>query len=306
MKVLKFGGSSLANSKCMQNVLEIIKQCTKEKIVLVLSACQNVTNNLINAAHLAKDKNINLAISITQEIRQSHLDILKNIFINNKSVLEAATTDILNLCLELDSLVEGIYLLNELTPLVQDKVYSFGEILSSKVFYYLSINAGLNTCWFDARNIIITDSNFGDANPLQENINTTSELLLSELQSYDLVITQGFIGSDLLRRTTTLGRGGSDFSAALIGAAIKSDVIEIWTDVDGVLSADPKIVLEDTISIPQMSYSEIKDLSFYGAKVLHPKSILPAIEQKIPVKILNSLNPKSIGTTILPDPNNPI
>ena len=297
MKVLKFGGSSIANGNRMLNIAEILKKRQDEQIVLVLSACQNVTNLLENAASYVQHQNLNAALIIVEKIKQLHLQIADENIVNS-SILKQTKSTINNLCNELGELMQGISFFNELTPQAMAKVYSFGEILSSRLFYAISLEMKLNGTWFDVREVMISDSTFLSAYPIEEKIKERANIILNKFKDYNLIITQGFIASDLLGRTTVLGRGGSDFSASLLGASLNAESIEIWSDVNGVLSADPHIV-PNAISIPKMEYSEIKDLSFWGAKVLHHKTILPAINNNIPVKILNSLEPTAIGTTII-------
>lgn len=297
MKILKFGGSSIANGNRMLNVGKILKKRQDEKIVLVLSACQNVTNLLENAASYVQNQNLNAALIIVEKIKQLHLQIADENIVNS-SILKQIKFTINSLCNELVELMQGISFLNELTPQAMARVYSFGEILSSRLFYAISLEMKLNATWFDVREVMLSDSTFLSAYPIEEEIKKRTNIILNKFQNYNLIITQGFIAADLLGRTTVLGRGGSDFSASILGASLNAESIEIWSDVNGVLSADPNIV-PNTISIPKMEYSEIKDLSFWGAKVLHHKTILPAINNNIPVKILNSLEPEAIGTTII-------
>lgn len=292
---MKFGGTSVKDDSRMLNVLEIVKE-QKEKKIVVLSACGGITDQLIVAANHSKQKNINEATTIANQIITHHLEIANKF--NNTSIKNDAIQAINKYSAELLNLLEGIFLLQELTPAAMDSVFAFGELLSSAVFHFLCLDNKINNQWFDARNLLKTDSNFNNANPLAEEYeNKLIEIFNNEFNC-DLAITQGFIASDLNSRTTTLGRGGSDLTASLIGSAINAKQIQIWTDVDGVFTADPNKIKNAKI-IEKMTYSEVKDLSFWGAKVLHPKTILPAIEKNIPLVVLNSFNPKSTGTTII-------
>ena len=291
---MKFGGSSIADGERMLNVLEIVKKQKGKKIV-VLSACQNITDKLEKTASLAKNKSRKNAQKIIDEIATHHINIVQRTIKDKK--FQHAATQAVNLHIkDLNNLIDGIALLNELTPAMLDTVLSFGEFLSTTVFHILCLANNLNNEFVDARELIKTDSNFNNASPLPNIYEKTTKNIIKN-SSKDLIITQGFIAFDENSKTTTLGRGGSDLTAALLGAAINASEIQIWTDVDGILSADPK-KNKNAKTVSQMTFQEVKDLSFWGAKVLHPKTILPAIEKKITVKVLNSFNPKSQGTTI--------
>ena len=297
MLVMKFGGTSVKDGSKMLNVLEIVKKQKNKKIV-VLSACGGITDQLIIAANHSKEKNIKNANKIAKQIIAHHIDIVNKF--DNATIKNDAIQAINNYSNELLHLLNGIFLLQELTPATMDSVFAFGELLSSTVFHFLCLDNNIDNQWFDARHLLKTDSNFNNANPIIEEYEINLIKIFNELNC-DLAITQGFIASDLNARTTTLGRGGSDLTASLIGAAINAKEIQIWTDVDGIFTADPNKI-KDAKIIEQMTYSEVKDLSFWGAKVLHPKTILPAIEKNIPLIVLNSFNPESTGTTIIAQP----
>jgi len=295
MVVMKFGGSSIADGERMLNVLEIVKKQKGRKIV-VLSACQFVTDKLVSAAIIAKNKSSKDAQKMIDEISLHHINII-NATIKNKKNAQAATELIEGLIAELSNLIDAISLLHELTPAVMDSVFSFGEFLSTTLFHHLCLADNIKNKLIDARLLIITDSNFNNASPMPNIYEKTTRNIINNLANEDIIITQGFIASDTNSKTTTLGRGGSDLTAALIGAAINASEIQIWTDVNGILTADPK-KNNDATTVAKMTFQEIKDLSFWGAKVLHPKTILPAIEKNITVKVLNSLNPAAPYTTI--------
>jgi aspartate kinase len=296
MKILKFGGSSIKNGSRMLNVLEIIKRQKCKKIV-VLSACGGISDMLISAANFAKNKEITKAISTAEKIISHHQEII-NELIKNEKIKAKAEEKINNFSAELLNLLDGVYLLQELTPAAMDSIFAFGELLSTTIFHHLCLENNVENNWFDARKFMITNSDFNSAIPISEKFEPLVNEILNEKNNSNLAITQGFIGSDLNGKTTTLGRGGSDLTASLIGAALNADEIQIWTDVNGVLTADPSKV-KNTKSVVKMSFSEIKDLSFWGAKVLHPKCILPAIEKNIKLVVLNSFEPESAGTTIV-------
>ena len=292
---MKFGGSSIADGERMLNVLEIVKK-QKDKKIVVLSACQNITDKLENIAVFAKNKSRKDTQKMIDEVSSYHIDII-NATIKNKKNIQAATKLINGYISELSNLIDGISLLNELTPAVMDSVFSFGELLSTALFHHLCLAHNVKNKLLDARQLIITDSTFNNASPIPNIYEKTTKGIIRNLSAEDVIITQGFIASDINSKTTTLGRGGSDLTAALIGAAINASEIQIWTDVNGILTADPK-KNNDATTVAEMTFQEIKDLSFWGAKVLHPKTILPAIAKNITVKVLNSFNPTAPYTTI--------
>ena len=318
MKIMKFGGSSVADYPQMLKVFDIVNNTIENKIV-VLSACKGITDKLEKIAILAADKkntplfhnatpktkkvkdcalptNNNEATNIIEFIKTHHLNILNATL---KKYLIPATNSINTLLTELQNILQGISFLHELTDATKDSVLVYGELLSTTIFHFICKEKGLDNTLLDARNLIYTNDKYTEAEP---NIELCSKNIIkayNEIET-DLVITQGFISSyndNIQRKPTTLGRGGSDYSASIIGAVLNADEIQIWTDVDGVLSADPRY-FENTFTIKKMSFQEIKDLSFWGAKVLHPKTIQPAIEKNINIKVLNTFNPTNYGTLI--------
>jgi aspartokinase/homoserine dehydrogenase 1 len=307
MKIMKFGGSSIADYPQMLKVFDIVNNTEGKKIV-VLSACKSITDKLEEAAILFADRNQqtikDFAIkkdNIVRYIEEHHLNILKNTL---RTELVSATTSVKTLLRELQNILEGISFLNELTKSTKDSVLSFGELLSSVIFHFICKEKGVNSTLLDARDMICTDDNYNEAIP---NVALCYENITKEYAKVrtNLVITQGFIASyndNYLRKTTTLGRGGSDYSASIIGAILDAEEIQIWTDVNGILSADPRYY-NNTFTIKQMSFAEIKDLSFWGAKVLHPKTIQPAIERNINIRVLNTFNPTFAGTLLTSDYN---
>lgn len=294
MIVMKFGGTSVANAEQMLNIIEIVKKQQGRKII-VLSACKGITDKLELLANYAKDRNKENVENIFNEIVEHHTNIIYNA-VKDQNIINKALNIINDYTNKLNALLDGIYLLKELTPAVLDAIFSFGELLSSNVFHYICCDRQINSTWIDARELIITNSDFNEAVPIPNEYTKKLYDKINQIHS-ELIVTQGFIAADASEKTTTLGRGGSDFSAALIGAAVEAREIQIWTDVDGILTADPKKI-KNTKNVKMMTFPEVKDLSFWGAKVLHPKTILPAIEKNISVKILNSFNLNSEGTTI--------
>ncbi|MBS1536363.1 MAG: aspartate kinase [Bacteroidetes bacterium] len=296
MNVLKFGGTSVATASAMGQVKDIIEKTNGS--VVVLSACGGVTNRLLEAVRLAGNGQVSESAHIIQEIELRHLDLCRDLILDGESRWDAISK-IKTVCVELRVFCEGVALLGECTPRSIDTAGSFGERLSTLIFWLYCRSEGMNTILFDAREIMRTDSNFTSAkinfNELQR---LTTEKLIPLLTDNTTVITQGFIGADSRGITTTLGRGGSDLSAALIGAALSAHEILIYTDVSGIASADPRII-PSAKPIPEMSFAEARELSFYGAKVLHPETILPAVERGIPVRVLNTFAPDEAGTVIV-------
>jgi aspartate kinase len=295
--VLKFGGTSVKDAAAMQNVFSIINNDIPK--IVVSSACSGITDALLALLNFAADKQTNLMYEKLDFIDNHHKKVIEDLF-NSSDMYNQVMARYNELFNELKKYIESIHFLNEKTLKSIDKVVSYGEIFSTTILHFYCISQGINSIWLDARKFMKTDSNFTLAN-LQFDLskselqNQLDENIFDEI---GLAITQGFIGSDLQNTTTTLGRGGSDYSASLIGKMINADEIQIWTDVDGILSADPRIV-QDAHTIPQMEFNEVRQLAFFGAKVLHPSTLLPAIEQGIPIKVMNTFNPDNQGTTIL-------
>ncbi len=294
---MKFGGTSVKNASAMKNVIDIVKARQNQNPVVVLSACSGITDRLFKLIQNAGKKSpINLMKEITT-IENYHLDIIDEL-INKKEIKKNCSDNIRNLIQQLTLLVEGVSLLRECTPRSLDASVSFGELMSTIIFEAACRDRKLNSVFFDVRHILKTDSNFTQANVnFQETKKSSNEHILPLSSIGKIVITQGFIGSDENGVTTTLGRGGSDYTAAVLGSVLNAKEIQIWTDVNGVLSADPRID-HRAVTIPEMSFDEISELSYYGAKVLHPDTIKPAIQAKIPVRVLNTFHPENKGTLI--------
>jgi aspartate kinase len=296
MNVLKFGGTSVATASAMRQVKAIIKKTGGA--VVVLSACGGATNRLLEAIQLAATAQSQKALLIIQELEQRHLDLVSELLPDGETRREALSK-VKTLCVELRVFCEGVALLGECTPRSIDTAGAFGERLSTLVFWLYCRYEGMNILLFDAREIMRTDSSFTAAKIDFPELQHLAEQKLNPLlDGGAIVITQGFIGADSRGITTTLGRGGSDLSAALIGAAVGADEILIYTDVSGIASTDPRII-PTARPIPEMTFAEARELAFYGAKVLHPETILPAVERGIPVRVLNTFAPDDAGTLIV-------
>lgn len=299
MLVLKFGGTSVGSAERFEGVLKLLSnlQNTNQQAVIVLSAMSGVTNALIAGANLAVDRDLKGALKKLAEIRDTHEQCVENLFVKSQQSMNLLK-DIDSSLQELEILFKGISYLGELTKRSMDAVSGMGELLSSKILAAYAESRGLKVQWMDAREFMVTDETFGKANPMWSKlIPLTKEKLNPLLQEGKLVITQGFIGATEYGASTTLGRGGSDFSASIIGVALDASEIQIWTDVDGMMTADPRVV-KDAIVLNEVSFQEASELAYFGAKVLHPLTIAPAVDKNIPVRILNTMRPEAPGTII--------
>lgn len=296
-KVLKFGGTSIASYKEFLQVFQIIQsQLENNKLIVVLSACAGITEKLLQLADSYPIDKLSNKDEILNYIEQHHIHIATKVIEDTKSLTEAIKT-IENLIRSIHLLLEGVIILEEITPKVKDQILSYGELLSSHLFYHFTKSKNLNSTILDAREIIITDGVHLNAAPDLQVIERNAPKINKAFENFDVIITQGFIGS-WAKETTTLGRGGSDLSASLFAYAIGADEVQIWTDVNGILSGNPKFV-KNPVTVPIMSFDEVVELSFWGAKVLHPDSIKPAMLKNIPIKILNTFDPENDGTFIV-------
>jgi aspartokinase/homoserine dehydrogenase 1 len=298
MKILKFGGSSVADPERIRSVVAIVLAAAKrDNVVVVVSAFQGVTNQLLQCAHLAERGRADYQTLFAQ-IAKKHYDAINTLL---KKRNRRPTLAILDERLkELEDVLHGISLLRDCPPRALDLTASFGERLSTLIIaaYLQQLH---HTESVDARQFIVTDDQFTHASVLFEQTNRKIRSYFNRLQKKTrrrvIPVVTGFIGSTEDGRTTTIGRNGSDYTAAIVGAALKASVIEIWTDVDGILSADPRAV-PSAFVLPQMSYEEAMELSYFGAKVLHPATIAPAVAKKIPIIIKNTFHPDAPGTLI--------
>jgi aspartokinase/homoserine dehydrogenase 1 len=287
MKVLKFGGSSIGSSENILRVKKIIEE-QPVQVVVVVSAFHGITDQLLELAKHAASRD-KYFFRLFNEIEIKHLDTVNNLFD------EPLRTDVLlqvnSFLKELINIINGVYLLNDLTPKIQDKILSFGEVLSSYIISKIIANSEL----IDVKGLIKTDSNFGNA---KVNIPLSSRLIRAQFNNYKKTgIVPGFIASNNRNEITTLGRGGSDYSAAVISAALEVEKLEIWTDVDGFMTADPKKV-KKALAIDSLSYAEAMELSHFGAEVIYTPTIHPVYKKNIEVVIKNTFNPDAKGTVI--------
>ncbi|HJV37232.1 MAG TPA: lysine-sensitive aspartokinase 3 [Geothrix sp.] len=291
MIVLKFGGSSVADAACMRQVAGLVKAALPQAPLVVLSAMGKTTNGLFDAAKAAEAGDLGGAMERQRKLMAAHRKAAEDLFAGAvPEDLDAALTELFG---ELELLLRGVAMLRELSPRSMDAIASLGERLSTRIFA-----AFVGGAWVDARTVLRTDAVFGEAAPQPEAIKALAAQHLKPLVGPGRsVITQGYIGATEDGLTTTLGRGGSDFSAALFGAALGAAEVQIWTDVEGVLTCDPRIVPE-ALPIPELSFAEAAELAAFGAKVLHPATIQPAVEARIPVTVRHTQKPEGRFTTI--------
>jgi aspartokinase/homoserine dehydrogenase 1 len=295
MRVIKFGGTSVGTHGSVRNIIAILKdkEHAGDNHVVVVSALSGVTDALIDIARKARagDEEYKFAV---EGLCKRHYDLIAA-FLSGKQLTEALFT-IDRLWIALKGVLEGIVALGELSPRTLDMVMSFGERLSASLLTEVFAAHGLCASYVDARTLVKTDANFGAARFLEKetfaNIQRHFSLRLNTAH-----VTTGFIGSTTDGVTTTLGRGGSDLSAAIFAAALDADAVEIWTDVDGILTADPRLV-KNAFRIEEISYTEAMELSHFGAKVVYPPTMRPALIKGIPIRILNTFNPNNSGTWI--------
>ncbi len=294
MQVIKFGGSSVASAENINKVVEIVKsKATSGKIIMVVSALGGITDLLLQCAGLASENNEKYK-TILQEIELRHLNTVKELIpvTRQSSVLSTVK----KLCNEIEDICNGIFLLGELSERTKDKMVSYGELLSSQIIASKLKEEGVIVEWKDSRELINTDSNFGSALVNFSKTNSAIQQYFSSATASNFIVP-GFISADTKGITTTLGRGGSDYTAAIIAGAVNADVLEIWTDVSGMMTADPRIVTNIKL-IPKISYQEAMELSHFGAKVIYPPTIQPVMIKNIPVWIKNTFAPQEEGTVI--------
>jgi aspartate kinase len=285
MIVMKFGGTSVESHAALERVAGIVRARLDRKPVVVVSAMGKTTNRLLAMAHAAVSGQRDEALRLLHELRDFHL---------RESNMERTVDEHFQ---ELTELVKGLAILGELTPRSLDAIASFGERLSSRIVTNYFQHHGIPAVHVDARKLIVTDNRHTHAIPLLDETYSRLENCIPRLAKTQVVVLGGFIASTQEGVTSTLGRGGSDFTASLVGAGIGADEIQIWTDVDGMLTADPTVIAGGH-RVRVISFEEAAELAYFGAKVLHPSTVLPAVDKNIPVLILNSRRPEVEGTRI--------
>lgn len=299
MIVMKFGGTSVGNTEAVKRLIDIVKSRLGKNPVVVVSAISKATDTLHRIAELAASGELAQAKKLLGELKTRHLKMCLEL-VGEKSERYVPLTEKINEYFsELTDMAKGVNLLSELSDRSLAKIITFGELLSSAIINGALNENGVKCNIVDAREFMFTDSNYLKAEPEFELIKEMTPAAINKSKKgFDAVITQGFISNNKEKVTTSLGRGGSDYSASLIGMAIGAKEIEIWTDVDGVHTADPRKV-QNTKSVSVMTFEEAAELAYFGAKVLHPSTIQPAVEKNIPVRILNSMSPESPGTLVV-------
>ena len=296
MIVMKFGGTSVEDAEAIDRTASIVKGRVARRPVVVVSALAKVTDTLLKMAQAAGAGEREAALGLSRGLRERHYNTAgellgTGVFTQFHSVLEADFD-------ALDELLRGIAAVGELTPRTTDHVAAYGELLSSKIVTAAFSARGLDAALVDSRDCVVTDGTHTRAVPIFDQTNEQLALKVKPLLDRGRVpVMGGFIGSTRNGVTTTIGRGGSDFSAAIVGAGLNAEAIEIWTDVDGMLTTDPNLC-PDAHRIRVISFDEAAELAYFGAKVLHPATVLPAIQKNIPVFVLNSRNPSCEGTKI--------
>lgn len=296
--VMKFGGTSVENAAAIGRTAEIVegRRARGQMPVVVVSAMSKVTDQLLAAAAAAERGDRNGALAISARLRNRHLDAASGLLTGTAVAETHAWLD--EQFQALDDLLRGLAAVQELTPRTIDLVASYGERLSSRMIGEYYAQCGLNGVHVDARTCIVTDAQHGKATPLEDKIeHELHKSVLPLLQQGRIPVLGGFIAATESGVTTTLGRGGSDYTGALVGRGLNAQAIEIWTDVNGIMTTDPR-VCPDALRVKTISFEEAAELAYFGAKVLHPATILPAVQKNIPVWVLNSKDPSNHGTEI--------
>jgi aspartate kinase len=297
MIVIKFGGTSVGDADRVANAIDIVAERRHLKPVIVVSALSGVTNDLVAASEAACAQDPKRVAEIIANVRRRHEDVALRLVQQKSDFLESFNRQLNKQIEEIDTILRGIALLGEITMRARDKVMSIGEKLSSVLFAYTMMMRALPGEHVHSEEVIRTDDRFGGAIPdMDQTREHARRVLLPILEHNRIPVMGGFIGRTEAGATTTLGRNGSDYSAAIVGAAIGADEVQIWTDVDGLLTCDPRLVPGARV-IERLSFEEAAELAQFGAK-LHPRTLEPAVEANIPVRVLNTHNPSSPGTLI--------
>lgn len=301
--VMKFGGTSVGDAPAIEQATSIVKQYLTEweRIVVVVSAMRGVTDALIQGASTAAGGDDQTYAGIVSDLRVRHtLAVAELVDDPDKRTALLKTID--RYLDEFATFCHSVYVLGEVTPRAMDAISSLGERMNARIVAARLADQGVDACAMDAAELVITDRRFQQATPLMDATRARVQAnLVPILEAGTVPIVTGFIGATEDGVTTTLGRGGSDYSASILGAALDADEVWTWTDVDGVLTTDPRIA-PDAHVIPELSYSEVGELAYFGAKVLHPKTIRPVVEQNIPLWVKNTFNPTCPGTRIVAQP----
>jgi aspartate kinase len=298
--VMKFGGTSVADPEAISRLIAIVSArqpstTPRNAPLVVVSALAGVTDGLVSVAQCAERGDWDRAADVIRTLEERHLAVAEAVTTRSRArLLEAVRAEFR----ELTGLVHGLARRREVSRCSQDAVLALGELVSSRVVAAALADHGVASVWVDARTVLATDDEHGAAAPdMAETCRRARARLMAELDAGRVPVTAGFIGATAAGVTSTLGRGGSDYSASIFGACLDVEEIQIWTDVDGMLTADPRLVPDPRV-VPQLSFAEASELAYFGAKVLHPSTIQPAVSKNIPVRILNARAPGRAGTLI--------
>ena len=293
MQILKFGGSSVASAAQIERACAIIEKALQmDKTIVVTSALGGCTNKLIEIGYLAADRNRAYMLTL-EELIGRHREVVCKLGLPEQPEVDAMIGELSEVC-------QGVYQLQELSLRTLDRIMSYGELLSSTLLSRFLHHKGIHNCWVDARQVIRTDHQYGHA---QVEMEITSRQVEAHFSAYPsrLYVLPGFIASNDYGITTTLGRGGSDYTASLLAVCAKARILEIWTDVSGMMTADPRVVPQAR-PIPHISYKEALELSHFGARVVYPPTIQPVVNHHIPIRIKNTFDPEAPGTLIEQNP----
>jgi aspartate kinase len=296
MVIMKFGGTSVENATAIERVAEIARSRRAQDPVVVVSAMAKVTDQLVLMGQRAAAGDCDSCLELLRPLCQRHHQAAAQLV--HPKALRKLTARLDSTLAELETFIRGVAAVRELSPRSSDYLLAFGELLSSQMVAAAFPERGLDAVWVDSRECIVTNAEHTHAQPLMEETQERARARIAPfLAKHKIPVMGGFIASTAEGVTTTLGRGGSDYSAAIIGAALDAASIEIWTDVEGMMTTDPRLCPEAR-TIRRISFNEAAELAYFGAKVLHPATLLPAIEKNIPVYVLNSRNLNSKGTRI--------
>ena len=290
---MKFGGTSVKEAEAIKRVENIVSP-QESKVLIVVSALSGVTNKLVEIISCLDKKTFNKAFLIINELELRHKELAEKL-----NVSSACAQDTETKISFLNKIVDSVDILGEVTLKTKDLILSTGELLSSSIIYQFFVSRGFSIAYADPRGILKTVPLYGetevDWGSSEEAVNNHLSPLFHQ---HHFIITGGYVGSDNQGKTTTLGRGGSDYSAAIFASLLHAERLEIWTDVDGILTAEPRMIPHARL-VKDVTYAEASELAYFGAKVLHPKTIFPSIEQNIPVYVMNTFHPENNGTRIM-------
>ncbi len=298
--IMKFGGTSVGSVEAITQVCAIVKSYKQDwdHLVVVVSAMQGVTDSLIKCANLAELGDEEQYLSLIKQLEKIHVSAMEGV-IPDEVERRSLSAQLEQLLTELRAYCQSIHVLGEVTARGMDTITSLGERMNAPLIAAALRDVGLRAQAVNAAQLIITDASYQHANPLEEATrNKVNEMLVPLLEGETIPVVTGFVAATQEGIITTLGRGGSDYTAAILGDSLDASEVWTWTDVDGVMTADPRIVMDARV-IPELSFNEVSELAYFGAKVLHPKTLRPIIERDIPLWVKNTFNPESTGTKII-------